>query len=144
MPRFPGSGTAHRSSTVWIVLMLGSGELVWWPYLVAKYGLTFVWMLLPACLLKYPLTVEIGRYTLLTGESVFRGAARTHRGLGVLVWIATAASLLWLGTPGAEAGARIQAFDAAWAGLGDAERARTRAIHLGTRPDHATVAFAKD
>jgi len=49
-----------------------------------------------------------------------------------------------LGAPGAEAGARMQAFDAAWAGLGDAERARTRAIHTGTRPDHATVAFAKD
>jgi cell division protein FtsQ len=46
----------------------------------------------------------------------------------------------------ADAGARMQAFDAAWAGLSDAERARTRAIHFGTRtrPDHATVAFAKD
>jgi cell division protein FtsQ len=40
--------------------------------------------------------------------------------------------------------ARIRAFDAAWAGLGDAERARARAIHVGARPDHATVAFAKD
>jgi cell division protein FtsQ len=40
--------------------------------------------------------------------------------------------------------ARMRAFDIAWAGLGDAERARTRAIHIGARPDHATVAFAKD
>ena len=35
-------------------------------------------------------------------------------------------------------------FDAAWAELADAERARARAIHLDTRPDHVTVAFAKD
>lgn len=35
--------------------------------------------------------------------------------------------------------ARMQIFDAAWAELGDAERARTRAIHLD--PDHVTVAL---
>jgi cell division protein FtsQ len=49
-----------------------------------------------------------------------------------------------LGSLGSEAGPRIQAFDAAWSGLSDAERAHTRAIHLDTRPDHVTVAFAKD
>jgi cell division protein FtsQ len=60
-----------------------------------------------------------------------------------------------LGAPGDDAsatGARIRAFDTAWAALSDAERARARAIHLdvspgippGNRPDHVTVAFAKD
>jgi len=49
-----------------------------------------------------------------------------------------------LGALGGEASPRIQAFDAAWAGLSDAERAHTRAIHLDARPDHVTVAFAKD
>jgi hypothetical protein len=47
-----------------------------------------------------------------------------------------------LGTDGLDA--RIRTFDTAWAGLSDAERARTRAIHIGARPDHVTVAFAKD
>jgi len=49
-----------------------------------------------------------------------------------------------LGALGAGIGARIHTFDAAWAGLSDAERAHTRAIHLDARPDHVTVAFAKD
>jgi hypothetical protein len=49
-----------------------------------------------------------------------------------------------LGALGDDAGARMRAFDAAWAGLGDAARARTRAIHLGARADHVTVAFATD
>jgi len=40
--------------------------------------------------------------------------------------------------------ARMHTFDAAWAGLSDAERTRARAIHLDARPDHVTVAFAKD
>lgn len=49
-----------------------------------------------------------------------------------------------LGPLGEADGPRLQAFDAAWAGLTDTERARTRAIHLGARPDHVTVAFATD
>ena len=49
-----------------------------------------------------------------------------------------------LGALGAELGARMHAFDAAWAGLSDAERARARSIHLDARPDHVTVAFVKD
>jgi cell division protein FtsQ len=49
-----------------------------------------------------------------------------------------------LGITGGAAGARIRAFDTAWAGLSDAERTHARAIHLDTRPDHVTVALAKD
>jgi cell division septal protein FtsQ len=49
-----------------------------------------------------------------------------------------------LGALGDDAGARLHAFDTAWAGLSAAERARARAIHLGARPDHVTVAFATD
>jgi cell division septal protein FtsQ len=49
-----------------------------------------------------------------------------------------------LGALGPELANRMHTFDAAWAGLSDAERARARAIHLDARPDHVTVAFAKD
>jgi cell division septal protein FtsQ len=49
-----------------------------------------------------------------------------------------------LGALGPELDARMHTFDAAWAGLSEVERARTRAIHLDARPDHVTVAFAKD
>jgi cell division protein FtsQ len=49
-----------------------------------------------------------------------------------------------LGALGQGLGARMHTFDTAWAGLSDAERARARAIHLDARPDHVTVAFAKD
>ena len=48
------------------------------------------------------------------------------------------------GGPSATFGARMHTFDAAWAGLSDAERARARSIHLDARPDHVTVAFVKD
>jgi cell division septal protein FtsQ len=49
-----------------------------------------------------------------------------------------------LGALGPELAARMHTFDAAWASLSEAERTRTRAIHLDARPDHVTVAFSKD
>ena len=70
VPAFPGWLAALGPGVVWMALAQGSGELIWWPYMVAKYGLAFLVLLAPACLLQYPLTVEIGRYTLATGESI--------------------------------------------------------------------------
>ncbi len=49
-----------------------------------------------------------------------------------------------LGPLGADLGARMQTFDAAWTELTDAERTLVRTLHLDARPDHVTVAFAKD
>lgn len=46
-----------------------------------------------------------------------------------------------LGAPGDDLAARLDTFDAAWAELGDAERARARAVHVDTQPDHVTIAF---
>ena len=81
-----------------MALAQGSGELIWWPYLIAKYGLTFLWLLVPACLLQYPLNIEIGRYTLLTGESIFRGFFRVQPACSAsLLWILMTFSFLWFG-----------------------------------------------
>ncbi|MBT4768923.1 MAG: Nramp family divalent metal transporter [Rhodospirillaceae bacterium] len=97
LPKFPGWWLALGPGVVWMALAQGSGELIWWPYIIAKYGLTFLFLLIPACLLQYPLTVEIGRYTLLTGESIFHGFVRLNRGLGIFLWILMSVSFLWFG-----------------------------------------------
>lgn len=97
MPSFPGWWAALGPGVVWMALAQGSGELIWWPYMVAKYGLTFVWLLAPACLLQYPLNLEIGRYTMLTGESIFHGFIRLHRGFGIFLWLLMTVSFLWFG-----------------------------------------------
>lgn len=97
MPAFPGWWAALGPGVVWMALAQGSGELIWWPYMVAKYGLTFLWLLAPACLLQYPLNLEIGRYTMLTGESIFHGFIRLHRGFGVFLWLLMTVSFLWFG-----------------------------------------------
>ena len=97
VPAFPGWWAALGPGVVWMALAQGSGELIWWPYMVAKYGLTFLWLLTPACLLQYPLNLEIGRYTLLTGESIFHGFIRLHRGFGIFLWLLMSVSFLWFG-----------------------------------------------
>ncbi|MCQ8105212.1 Nramp family divalent metal transporter [Methylomonas sp. SURF-2] len=97
VPAFPGWWAALGPGVVWMALAQGSGELIWWPYMVAKYGLTFIWLLAPACLLQYPLNLEIGRYTMLTGESIFHGFIRLHRGFGIFLWLLMSVSFLWFG-----------------------------------------------
>lgn len=39
MPPFTGWLVALGPGIVWMALAQGSGELIWWPYLIAKYGL---------------------------------------------------------------------------------------------------------
>jgi len=51
------------------------------------------------------------------------------------------ATAIQLGASDRDVTSRMQTFDAVWAELTDAERARATAIHLDDRPDHVTVAF---
>ena len=120
---FPGWRAALGPGIVWMALAQGSGELIWWPYIVAKYGLTFLCLLIPACLLQYPLNVEIGRYTLVTGESIFHGFIRLGRGFGILLWVLMTLSFLWFGafaSAGGTALAALTGFPAGWTPRGQA------------------------
>lgn len=92
-----------------MALAQGSGELIWWPYLIAKYDLAFLFLLIPACLLQYPLTTEIGRYTLATGESIFHGFLRLNRALGIALWILMTLSFLWFGAFASAGGTALAA-----------------------------------
>ncbi|MFZ5875716.1 MAG: Nramp family divalent metal transporter [Nitrospirota bacterium] len=117
LPAFPGWRAALGPGIVWMALAQGSGELIWWPYVVAKYGLTFLVALIPACFLQYPLTVEIGRYTLLTGETIFHGFFRLNRWLGVVLWVLMTLSFLWFGafaSAGGTALAALTNFPSGW------------------------------
>ncbi len=92
-----------------MALAQGSGELIWWPYLIAKYGLTFLCLLIPACLLQFPLNYAIGSYTLLTGETIFQGFFRLHRVVGCALWILMSLSFLWFGSFASAGGTALAA-----------------------------------
>ena len=102
---------------IWMALAQGSGELIWWPYIVAKYGLAFLFLLIPACIIQFPLTFEIGRYTILTGEGIFRGFFRLNKWYGGALWLLFTVSFLWFGafaTAGGTAIARLTNFPTDW------------------------------
>lgn len=97
IPRFPGLIAALGPGVVWMALAQGSGELIWWPYLVAKYGLGLVFLLVPACLIQFPLTYEIGRYSLFTGETIFSAFKRLSPIFAGLLFILMMVTFLWFG-----------------------------------------------
>lgn len=107
LPPRPKLLAALGPGIVWLALAQGSGELVWWPYCVAKYGLGFLALLAPACFLQWPLNVSIGRYTAFTGESIWQGFVRLHRGFAFGLWLLMAASFLWFGGFAAAGGEAI-------------------------------------
>ncbi len=63
-------------SFILLGLGLGSGELILWPYLSANFGLGIIWGAVIGITLQFFLNMEISRYTLAYGESVFVGLAR--------------------------------------------------------------------
>lgn len=55
---------------------LGSGELILWPYLSANFGLGIIWAAVVGITFQFFINMEIERYTLATGESIFVGLTR--------------------------------------------------------------------
>src|SRR5690242_5888115 len=122
LPPLPSMLKALGPGVIFMALAQGSGELIWWPYIIAKYGLSFLFLLLPACLLQFPVTYEIGRYTVLTGESIFQGFIRLQRHFAFFLWILMTLSFLWFGAFAAAGGTSLAALTnfprrlvAAWA-----------------------------
>jgi Mn2+/Fe2+ NRAMP family transporter len=117
LPPVPRLWAALGPGIVWMALAQGSGELYFWPYFAAKYGALYLCLLIPACILQTPINVEIGRYTLLTGESVFRGFTRLSPAFGLVFWIAFAANFVFIGgwaSAGGTALADIVEFPRGW------------------------------
>jgi Mn2+/Fe2+ NRAMP family transporter len=64
---------------VLVGLSIGAGELIIWPRMTAKFGAGMTWAALLGIFLQLWINIEIGRYTLATGESVYTGYARLSR-----------------------------------------------------------------
>ncbi len=60
-------------SFIILALGLGSGEVILWPYLASNYGLGLVWGALLGITFQFFINMEIERYALIKGESVFVG-----------------------------------------------------------------------
>lgn len=68
---------------------LGSGELILWPYLASNFGLGIMWAALLGITFQFFINMEIERYTLATGESIFVGLTRKYGKLTPIWFILT-------------------------------------------------------
>jgi len=57
-------------------LAIGTGELILWPHVILKYGLSFIFLGVLGFYFQYILNKEVARLTLATGESFFTTSAR--------------------------------------------------------------------
>lgn len=76
LPKSPQLLKLIGPSFILLGLGLGSGELILWPHLTSKYGLGIIWGALVGITFQFFINMEIERYALITGESVFVGLAR--------------------------------------------------------------------
>jgi len=65
---------------IMVGLAVGSGELVLWPWITARFGLIMAWAPLLAVFFQCWFNIEIGRWAIATGESAMNGVARASMG----------------------------------------------------------------
>jgi len=109
MPAFLGVFAYIGPGILWAALAQGSGELIWWPYLTAKYAAAFLGLLIPAALLQYWLNIELCRYTVLTGETPMTGFTRIGRWFAWLCWIGVFIENVWFGAYASAGGTALAA-----------------------------------
>lgn len=66
-------------SFIILALGLGSGEVILWPYMTSNYGLGIAWGAILGITFQYFMNMEIERYALVRGESVFVGISRIFK-----------------------------------------------------------------
>lgn len=74
---------------------LGSGELILWPYLSSNFGLGIIWAAVLGITFQFFINMEIERYTLVTGESIFVGLTRKY-GKFAPIWFILTTLIPWM------------------------------------------------
>jgi len=69
--------------------IVGSGELIATPTLAARVGFAALWLIVVSCVIKVVIQEELGRYTILTGETTFEALNKIpgpRLGVSWVVW----------------------------------------------------------
>ena len=102
---------------------MGTGELILWPYLSSNWGLGIIWGALLGISMQFFLNMEIERYTLANGESVFVGFARFAKRLPY--WFVASSVIAW-----------------SWPAFSSASAAALKPFHLFGMTDTSGIAMA--
>jgi len=84
--------------TVFLVALgVGIGESYLWPRLVLVFGQDIRWLFLIGVTLQAVVLLEMSRYAMATGESIFFGAARVFKPLMWLFFVSAIMIYIWPG-----------------------------------------------
>ncbi|WP_048179875.1 Nramp family divalent metal transporter [Methanoculleus sediminis] len=86
-PRGRESLTWMGPAIIWMISAIATGELLFTPRIASLYGYSVLWMLILAILLKTALSIEIGRYAVVTGGSLLQGIRNLPGPANWGVWI---------------------------------------------------------
>jgi hypothetical protein len=112
MPKVPKVSHLVGPSAIMLGASLGSGETMFWPTLVAQNGWGLYWAFWVGVITQFFINTEIQRWTIATGESIFRAFDRMG---SIWPWFFLVAGFFHVGWPGWAAGAS-EVF-AVWTGV---------------------------
>jgi hypothetical protein len=112
VPKSPKLSHLIGPGAIMLGAALGGGESLLWPALVAQAGWTVYWAFLIAVFTQFFINTELMRWTMATGESIFRGWDRLH---WIWPWFILITGFGHIGWP-SWVGSASQIF-AAWTGV---------------------------
>lgn len=97
LPQPPHWSRALGVGIVVMGLAMGTGELILWPHLITKHGLSLLWLALVGISCQYFINREVARHEVATGEGFFTTSARVFK-YSVFFWLFSAITLyIWPG-----------------------------------------------
>jgi hypothetical protein len=97
VPRVPRLRHLIGPSVIALGMGLGSGEFLLWPNLITVNGYSIWWLFWVGVITQFIALVEIERWTIATGESIFGGMARVGKLWPWFFLVATIAGFFWPG-----------------------------------------------
>ncbi|MGW3344632.1 Nramp family divalent metal transporter [Nonomuraea rubra] len=97
LPDAPPSVHILGPTVFLVALGVGMGESYMWPRLVLLFGPEIRWLFLIGVTLQAVVMLEMARYAMATGESIFSGAARVFKPLMWFFFVVAIAVYIWPG-----------------------------------------------
>ena len=114
LPKAPPSIHLLGPTVFLLALGVGIGESYQWPRLVLVFGPDIRWLFLVGVTLQAFVMLEMARYAMATGESIFFGAARVFKPLMWLFFVTAMLVYIWPGHVSAGAGAFEEITNIPW------------------------------
>ena len=105
LPEAPAAAHVLGPAMILVALGVGFGETYLWPRLVIVFGADIRWLFTLGVIVQTVVMLEMARYAMATGESIFFGAARVWQPLMWMFFLIAALVYIWPGhiSGGAEA-----------------------------------------